>query len=374
MKNDYVLNDDDWMHVLSMLPDDLEESCLDKLAIERFREIRCAADLLRLAFAYGVCDMSLRQTATWACAMGLADISNVAVLKRLKTAGDWLGHLVGQWLVSRGLTTAVPPMRVRIVDGSVVTTPGSRAEDFRLHIAFDLADMRLADVDVTPAGQGERLQRHVVQEGEVLLADRGYAKRPQLAGVLRAQGHVVVRIHWKTMPLETREGKPVDIATLLDTLEAHEIGDWPLFMRHDGTRFAMRLVAVKKSRAAAGRAVEQAKRKARQKGKGSYTPDPRSLKAACYTYVLTDLGREEAPADQILELYRLRWQVELAIKRIKSLLNLNLRAKEGKLARTYLLANILGALIIEELTGDALSFFPWGFPLSRPSSQPLAAI
>ena len=83
---------------------------------------------------------------------------------------------------------------------------------------------------------------------------------------------------------------------------------------------------------------------------------------------------EEAPAVQILELYRLRWQIELALKRIKSILRLDLRAKTADLARTYLLANMLGALIVDELTDGALSFFPWGFRLCRPPRQSLAAV
>ncbi len=48
----YVTNDGDWLHVVSLLPRDLDESCRAKLAIERFREIRSAADLLRLYLAY----------------------------------------------------------------------------------------------------------------------------------------------------------------------------------------------------------------------------------------------------------------------------------------------------------------------------------
>ena len=360
--------------MLSLLPEDMEATCREKLALGRAREIRSAADLLRLCMAYGVCDMSLRQTAAWASTLGVGELSNVAVMKRLRASGDWLGHLIGQWLTERGLTTAVPPKRVRIVDGSIVTTPGQVSEDFRLHVTFDLAEMRMADVEVTSTRGGESLERHGVQEGEVLLADRGYGKRKQLAAVMDNGGHVVVRIHWKTMPLETRGGKPIDTVALLETLEPHEIGDWPVHMSHQGKRFAMRLVAVKKSRAAAERAVEQAKRKARNKGKGAYKPDPRSLKAACYTYVLTDMPAKEAPASQILELYRLRWQIELALKRIKSILRLNLRAKTVDLARTYLLANMLGALIVDELTDGALSFFPWGFRLCRPSRQSLAVV
>ena len=369
MDTTYVTNDDDWLHVLSMLPKDLNRSCRSKLAVERFREIRCASDLLRLCLAYGVCDLSLRQAAAWASTIGLGKMSNVAVLKRLRSAGDWLGHLIVQWLAERGLTTHVPPLQVRIVDGSVVTTPGQQSQNYRLHVGFDLARMRIADVELTATDEGESLQRHVQGRGEVLLADRGYGKRPQIAAALSSGAHVVVRIHYMTLPLETSDGQVLNTLALLETLDSHEIGDWPVFMRHGNRRLALRLVAVKKSRAAAKQAIAKAKRKAEKNG--TVKADMRSLRAAQYTYLLTDLTPEESSAVHVLELYRLRWQIELAFKRIKSLLHLNLRARKEDTARTYLLANIMGALLVEELCGNALSFFPWGFRLTKAPCQPL---
>lgn len=362
-------NDDDWLHVVSMLPEDLDVSCRSKLAVERFREIRCASDLLRLCLAYGVCDLSLRQTAAWASTIGLGRMSNVAVLKRLRSAGEWLGYLIVQWLSQRGLTSQIPPRQVRVVDGSVVTTPGQKTQDYRIHLGFDLAQMRIADVELTPTSEGESLQHHIRGHGEVLLADRGYGKPPQVAAALSRGAHVVVRIHYLTMPLETSKGGRLDTLSLLETLDTHELGDWPVFLRHGKRRFALRLVAVKKSRAAAEQAMTKARHKAQKNG--TVKADPRSLRAAQYTYVLTDLTSEEINAAHVLELYRLRWQIELAFKRIKSLLHLNLRARSDDLARTYLLANILGALLIDELSSNALSFFPWGFRLITAPYQSL---
>lgn len=362
---------DDWLYILRMLPDDLEASCRAKLAIERFREIRCASDLLRLCLAYGVCDLSLRQTAAWASTIGLGQLSNVAVLKRLRAAGDWLGHLLVQWLSQRGLTSQVPPRQVRIVDGSVVRTPGPLAQDYRLHLGFDLMRMRVADVELTPTSQGESLHHHIRGQGEVLLADRGYGKPPQVAAALARGAHIIIRIHHQALPLQTSSGRRVDTLALLETLGAHELGDWAVFLRHRKRRFALRLVAIKKSRAATEQTMAQVRRKAQRNG--TVYADPRSLRAAAYTYVLTDLPSDDISAAQVLELYRLRWQIELAFKRIKSLLQLNLRARSDDLARTYLLANILGALLIDELCCTALAFFPWGFPLITASTQPLAA-
>ncbi len=42
---------------------------------------------------------------------GLADLSDVAVLNRLRHAEAWLGHLLDRWFVERGIGTTLtgPP-------------------------------------------------------------------------------------------------------------------------------------------------------------------------------------------------------------------------------------------------------------------------
>ena len=53
-------------------------------AFQRAREVRSAVDLLRLTLAYCLGTSGLRLTAAWAEAIGLASLSNVALLKRLQ--------------------------------------------------------------------------------------------------------------------------------------------------------------------------------------------------------------------------------------------------------------------------------------------------
>ena len=357
---------------MSLMPGDLEESCRSKLAIKRRREVESAQQLLRMCLAYGVCDMSLRQVAAWAEATGVGSMSNVAVLKRLRNAADWLGYVVAQWLIERGLTTNVPECRVRIVDATTVSEPGSRGIDWRVHLGFDLKAQRITEVELTDRYEGETLVRHRVCDEEVLLGDRGYAHRRGIGSVLSRDGHVVVRAHWSNLALKSVGGKALNVVALLETLGPNELGDWPVELEEGGRRYCVRLVAVKKTEAAAEKERTRIRKEARKKHR---RVDTRALRAAGYIYVLTDLPPERLPAIHVLELYRLRWQIELMFKRLKSLLNLQgLRAKDPQLARTYILSKLLAALVIEELMGDALSFFPWGFRLPRQSTEPLAHV
>jgi len=162
-----------------------------------------------------------------------------------------------QLFEERGLVSDVPALSVRIVDGSTVSSPGGKAVDYRLHTTFDLSEMRMVDFELTNDRQGESLLRHSICPEEVVLADRGYGKRPQIAYVLSKGAHVIVRIHMQSMPLETKGGKPIDTLALLETLREDEIGDWSVYMRWKGKVYPMRLVAVNKESRGSGE-VDQA--------------------------------------------------------------------------------------------------------------------
>ena len=365
--------EEDWPAVLTLLPADLEESAFTKLALVRRREIGSAGDLLRLVFAYALCDMSLREVAAWADVQGLGHLSAVAVRQRLRRADAWLGHLIVSFLQERGLAAALPRVRVRIVDATVVCKPGSEGTDWRAHLGLDLAQLTIASVELTDASGGESCKRFALAPGEILLGDRGYGSREGIASVLDQGGHLVVRINWQNCPLETLTGHRLDLLRLLEPLQVGEIGDWPVQICVAQRVYQLRLVATRKTQAAAQQ-EQRAVRKAA--AKKQHTPDPRSLQAACFTYVLTDLPASTLAGPQVLELYRLRWQVEMAFKRLKGILHFDhLRAKDEHLARTYLLAKIMGALLIEELGRSAPAFFPWGYPLfpAPPQSLALAA-
>ena len=64
--------------------------------------------------------------------------------------------------------------------------------------------------------------------------------------------------------------------------------------------------------------------------------------------LLASLSVETWPASRVLASYRLRWQVELAFKRMKSLVGLEeLRAKDPKLAKAWINTALLAALLAD---------------------------
>lgn len=361
-----IFADQEWEErVLQAIPVDLEATARQTQALQRRREIKSAAALLRLILAYCVGDWPLRLVGLWAQVQELGSLSDVAVLKRLQKSESWLKVLISAMLETRclALTTAYPA-RVRLVDGSSLSVPGSQGTDYRLHLSWDLGSQRIAEIEIsTVKCGGETLARHLSQPGDIWLADRGYAQRAGVGAILDAGGEVVVRIGWAAFPLEHVAGTPFDLFAWLRSLTATTMAEQDVVMVTAERSYALRILAQPLPPAIAERKRRRIRRQASKRGT---TPDQRTLEAAGYIMVITSLPQEQWTTAQVLQLYRLRWQIELLFKRLKSLLNLDhLRAKGPALAQTYLLGKLLAALIIDALTDQAMPRCPELFSDTR---------
>ena len=121
---------------------------------------------------------------------------------------------------------------------------------------------------------------------------------------------------------------------------------------------AGRLLILKKSREATRQARKRLKREYNKKGK---RVTKQALEAAQYVVLFTTLPKDLITVDQLFELYRMRWQIELVFKRLKSLLNIDgIRAQQPRMVRVYLSLKLIGALIIEDIASNIGAFSPWG--------------
>lgn len=371
------LLDSDWPLVLSLLPADLDASAKQFGAITRKRKVQDAETLLRLGLAYGMGGLSLRETVAWAHLNDVADLSDVALLKRLRTACDWFGWLVAQKLAPRPLDRAALPAcgRVRLLDATTVSRPGSVGTDWRLHVGFDLHHLRIDHVQITDAHGGETLTRLPVQPGDIVLGDRGYAHRAGICALAAQQAQLVVRLNCHNVPLQRPDGTPL---VLLDTLRGLPYGgvcDLPVQTAPDTKTnlpaVAGRLVALRKSPDACAASRAKMEKQARKKGKPCSAA---TLEAAEYILLFTTLSQDAMPGAQILELYRFRWQIELAFKRMKGIVLLDeMAAKEPALCRVFLLMQVLALLLLDDLRCRWAAFSPWGYGTPAPS-VPVAAV
>jgi hypothetical protein len=314
-----------------------------------------------MALCYGVCSLSLKATATWCRMSGAASMTQWGVLNRLRNCGDWLMELVYGKLYARAPVAPVAGLSVHIVDATRVGSPGSKGQTHRIHAVLDPFSARLVDLDVTDDSGGERLGRFAFGPGNLVLGDQGYAHRRGLAGVRAAGADFQVRTNAQNVPLEWPDGTAFDFLAFLRGVQGNTPVDVDLRTqaddRHGIASVACRLVVQRKPEEAAQKARKKVIAEAKRKGS---TPKEVTLEACQFVMILVSVGREKLDATQVLALYRLRWQVELAFKRMKSLLDLDvLRAKEPRLVRTTLAAKLLATLLVEEFAAKAGIVVDW---------------
>lgn len=344
----------------------------------RLRGFRSEEDLLHTLLLHVGCGWSLRETVVHAKLAGIAAVSDVTLLNRLRQAEPWLSHLCEQLWLENGVTLepVLSGRPVRLLDATSVKEPGKTGSQWRIHYSLRLPGVQCDHFELTPArgrNTGEKLGRFVFRAGELILADAGYSNPPGIAAVAAQHADVCVRLNPGSTPLSDYRGQPFDLLRHLRALKrAGKVGEWRVTVEHEGSQIAARVCAVRKSEAAIQRAHHKIiSKQSRQKIRD--TPEAREL--ACYVVVLTTLQTEAASARQVLECYRLRWQIELTFKRLKSIVQMGHIPKlDDGSSRAWLYGKLLVALLTEKLARVGAAISPWGYyltPETRPA-QPVA--
>lgn len=371
-KSDEALcTDEDYAYILTLLPQGWREKAKELGALRRCRKVLDPERLLRVLLIHLAEGCSLRETALRAKQGGILELSDVAIMDRLRNSEQWFWwmnqQLMARW-VRRGPELIFPQRwNVRLIDGTRVKEPGPTGSSWLIHYSIRVPSLSCDEllVSAPKGGEGETFRRFAVEPGDLFVGDRVYGVRPSLLHVVGHGGHVLTRFALSNLPLERTDGRPFNLLKLLRRLKPRQIGDWPAQTRDDGGGSVHgRVVAVAKTRQAAGQAQNQVRRQAQKHGGAEVQPE--TLEAAKYVFVFTTLGREDLSAKQALEIYRGRWQIELVFKRLKSILGLgHLRKTDPDSAKAWLQGKLLVALLIEALIRCGESFFPWGWPLDE---------
>jgi hypothetical protein len=242
---------------------------------------------------------------------------------------------------------ALPPgWRFVVIDASSIHAPGATGTDYRLHISMDLVALEFIEILVTDVHTGETLKHFTLGEGDVAVTDRGYAHTQGMHAAVSGGAQLIVRLNPFSVVLCDAMGEPLDLAAALKHQRTETIRSVAVVIRSacgqyvvQGWVHAYRLSAAQ---------ANEARRKCRQRHKKG-APKASTLFLAGWVLVFTTLCPEVLSAQTIMQIYRCRWQIELAIKRWKSVLDVDaLRAKVGSpLASVWLHGKLLYALMLE---------------------------
>jgi Transposase DDE domain len=381
MDNALLLNED-WRVLMTMFPLNWRELAKETGALSRqLRSFKDEESIMRTFMLHFANGYSLRETVTRAKVSGLADITDVALLKRLKCSEHWLKELSLSLLRERYAMTKVISERhdicMRLVDGSIVKEPGKTGSQWRVHYSLKLPELECDYFKLTAVngdGTGESYKQFPIAKNDCIIGDRGYSTSQGIEYVKQKGAYSLVRVNTATLSFYIGNKKEFDLLKKITTLQKeYSTKEWHVKLKNGDEEFIDgRLCVIRKSKVSADIAIAKIIKEATKRQRDI---KPSTLEFAKYIIIFTTLPLNHFPLDVVLEWYRARWQVELAFKRLKSLICLgHLPKYDEQSSKAWLYGKLFIGLLVEKLIYYAKNISPWGYELQWENQQSLEGI
>lgn len=365
MKN--ILEDENWETLLRFLPKGWMEQAKELGALTRKRNVKSEEDLLRILLMYLSDDKSLVTTAAHAAIGGIADISDVALLKRLKSSAKWFNWMTNELLKYRGVKYNTPEIFKRFnlisIDASVISEPGSTGTDWRLHFALDMLSLKCNQFIVTKQNVGESFTNFKIKSNDLIIGDKAYGRHKSMKYVSDNGGYFITRFMNKAFTLKDENGAEVNMSNIVKKIKIGDVYEFKGYAAPKGKEaLPLRFCILKKSKADGDKSVKEA---IHEQGRKQRKIDKDTIELHRYIILMTSLP-DDISAHEILNLYRMRWQVELAFKRLKSIFGMgHLPKKDVESGIAWLHGKIFYAILVQTIADESYLFSPWGYPINK---------
>ena len=314
-------------------------------AFTRARKIKTPQQLLRAVRLYCGLDQSLREVAGTMTLL-VQRLTDSAIAERLAACRPWVKALLPKMLGPHSLASLPHGWRCIVSDGSTVQAPGATGIHYRLPLGMALVTLAFTHVHSSDAQTGASLRHCTLGPDDMAVADRGDCHPRAVAETVPTGAQLVVRLHPDTMPLAPPDDTPLDVRHALPQQPPCTVWSLPVRVGPDPQRVAGWGHAYRLREEQANKTWAVCRQRNSTKG---HTPQASTLFVAGGVLVWTSLPPEFLSAATVLALYRVRWQVDLAIKRCKSLWDAEaLRARHGSpVADLWLHGKLLYALWVD---------------------------
>lgn len=348
--------------IYEMMPAGWKEAAKETGALVRSRNIKTAEELLRLNFLYQTSGDSYGLvSALTQISKNQTGLNKTAVQKRITNSSEWL-----KWILVH-LNREVhyleePPewlkdYRVCLTDASDYCKQGSKNADFKFHYMIELFSLNMVEFHFTGANEGEKIGRYEnIRPKDIIIGDRAYGTISGMKYVADKGADFLFRLKAKSFNLYTEEKEKFDLTEFLkENYEAGKIIDLNLFCKSGKEYYPVRICAVGKTKSD----IEKSYRHIKKSNSGEKRGKITDLQKIYGQYVITATSlTQDISAKQILDLYRMRWQIELVFKRLKSIFGGEFCAKKKEAVEAWFYGKLLLATVCEILVKRS-RFFPY---------------
>jgi hypothetical protein len=345
--------------LIPLLPDSYEEDCIKLGIIRRQRAIKTPADLMMLILFHLLNGCTLMEISEVGRLTNIGKFSDVAFMKKFSLCAVWF-QLISAKLMQSVVADYPKPKyldnyRVIAYDASDVVEKGKSGRTFRLHFGIDIFSMSSVQYKITGQNVGETLANFTMTPGDLAIADRIYGTLKSMEYCTENGADYIFRLRAKYFRIYDEQDARIDLLEQFACLRPGESKDIIGYSKNaDGVRVPIRVCVKQKP----SEAIEATRKKLARKGsRKQETISEEAKKFNEYIAVVTSLP-PEVSAEDVLETYRLRWQVECYFKRLKTIMDFGeMPKKREDSILAWLNGKIMVALLVEMLL-SAKSFSP----------------
>lgn len=340
----------DFKIIESLLPIGWRQKAYELKAIVYSRNIRNVEDLLKLILLYLTSGKSYGMTAAMTqLSLGFKMTKN-GVYERIQRCGDWLSWMCENICRNAGLIVEKPEWlanyRVCLVDATKVSLKGSKKADWCLNYMLDLFRLDTIEMHLKSGEYGETLLNFdKMGMGDIIVGDRMYGTSTSIEYAILKGADYCLRLRSKAFNLYDENGERIILEDKLSDMESCSYRDLRLFRKSMNSFVPIRLCVYRKSEEESNKSLIRIKRSNSKKMRGKVS----KLQEFYSNYVIisTSLYFE---VENIVAIYRLRWEIEILFKRLKSIFGYDeIPTKNACASRSWLNGKLLLFAICEAL-------------------------
>jgi hypothetical protein len=341
--------------LIPLLPKEYANKMIELGKVKRWRGIKTPEDLMLLSLFHLHNGSSLIEIGEIARITHIAEISDVAFMERFALCGDWFKEICAE--LSPGLVADyekpeyLSEYRPIGFDATDVVEKGRSGQLYRLHYGVDIFGLCAVSHKITDVKTGEQMSNFTLEKGDIAIADRAYGTKNSIEYCLQNDADFIFRLRSNCFSLYDESENKIELVSKLEGLDYGQSVGFSAFIHKSEGTTPVRICIRKKDK----EACEKSKKKLLKNASRKQRKISATVEVFNDYIVLVSSLPEKISADEILNTYRYRWQIENYFKRLKSLMafgELPKKRKDSSLA--WLNGKLMIALLIELFIAQCL--------------------